>query len=146
MATLTKKNETVVAPAFKNGVSLQFFQLSFPSTVAAKLDTDTVTYTDSATVSSRSPVAVALEAVSQLASVEIIGNVQNLTYGAGQDLRFAVAALGGDFPTDTYDGTNSVSMASRLNSLVRAQSTGSSGWVLYQGVNMALSTVTSVTI
>ena len=146
MATLTKKNETVVTPAFKNGVSLQFFQLSFPSTVAAKLDTDTANYIDSATVSSRSPVVAALEAVSQLASVEIIGNVQSITYGAGQDLRFAVAALGGDFPTDTYDGTNSVTMASRLQTLIRDQSTGTSGWLLFQGVNMAQSTLTSVTI
>jgi hypothetical protein len=146
MASLIKKNETVVTPAFKNGVSLQFFQLSFPSTVAAKLDTDTPNYTDSSTVSSRSPVAVALDAVAQRASIEVIGNVQNLTYGTGQDLRFAVAALGGDFPTDTYDGTNSVTMASRLQTLVRAASTGTSGWILYQGVNLALSTVTSVTI
>jgi hypothetical protein len=146
MASLIKKNETVVTPAFKNGVSLQFFQLSFPSTVAAKLDTDTANYTDSSTVSSRSPVAVALDAVAQRASIEVIGNVQNLTYGTGQDLRFAVAALGGDFPTDTYDGTNSVTMTSRLQTLVRAASTGTSGWILYQGVNLALSTVTSVTI
>jgi hypothetical protein len=142
MATLTKKNETVVAPAFKNGVSLQFFQLAFPSTVAAKLDTDTVSYTGA---SSRSPVAVALEAVSQLASVEIIGNVQNISSGAGRDLRIAVAALGGDFPTDTYDGTNSVTMASRLQTLVRAQSTGTT-WTEYQGVNLDGVAVTAVTI
>jgi hypothetical protein len=146
MAKLIKKNETVVAPAFKNGVSLQFFQLSFPSDISAKLDTDTVSYTDSATVSSRSPVAAALDAVAQRASIEVIGNVQNLTYGTGQDLRFAVAALGGDFPTDTYDGVNSVTMASRLQTLVRNASTGTSGWILYQGVNLALSTVTSITI
>ena len=135
MATLTKKNETVVAPTFKNGVNLQFFQISFPSTVAAKLDTDYTGYPSAA----RSPVAVALEAIAQVASVEVIGTVQNITYGVGKDLRIAVAAAGGDFGTELWDGTNSETFAVYLTSLVNAAGT-------WQGVNLASSTVTSVTI
>ncbi len=143
MATLTKKNEAVVAPQFKNGVTLQFFQLAFPSTVAAKLAADTTNYSGAAT---RSPVAVALEAISQVASVEVIGTVQNISSGAGRDLRVAVAALGGNFGTDTWDGTNSETFAAHLEDLVQATSTATSGWVTYQGVNMDSVTVTAVTI
>ena len=138
MATLTKKNETVVAPAFKNGVNLQFFQLSFPSTVAAKLDTDYTGYPSAA----RSPVAVALEAIAQVASIEIIGTVQSITYGAGQDLRIALSAPGGNFDDTTpgkWDGTNSEVFSAYLNRLVHAAGT-------WQGVSLAATTVTSVTI
>ena len=138
MATLTKKNETVVAPAFKNGVNLQFFQLSFPSTVAAKLDTDYTGYPSAA----RSPVAVALEAIAQVASIEIVGSVQNITYGTGQDLRIAVSAPGGNFEdsaTTKWDGTNAETFSAYLNRLVHAAGT-------WQGVNLAVTTVTSVTI
>ena len=131
MATLTKKNETVVAPAFKNGVNLQFFQISFPSTVAAKLDTDYTTYPSAA----RSPVAVALEAIAQVASIEIIGTVDS-TGGTGQGLRIAVAAIGGAYGTDTYDGTNPETFAEHLEDLVQAAGT-------HQGVNLASAAVTA---
>lgn len=133
MATLTKKNETVVAPFFKNGVTLQFFVLTFESTVAAKLDTDT------SHANPRSPVAVALEAIQQACSIEVIGSVQNLGTGAGRDLRFAVAALGGNFGTDTWDGTTSESFAAHLEDLVIAAGS-------HQGVDLANSTVSAVTI
>lgn len=135
MATLTKKNETVVAPFFKNGVTLQFFSISFESTVAAKLDTDYTNFP----AAPRSPVAVALEAIATVASTEVIGAVQNLGTGAGRDLRFAVAALGGDFPTQKYDGTNSQTFAAYLTSLVAAAG-------VHQGVDLANSVVTAVAI
>lgn len=135
MATLDKKNETVVAPFYKNGVSLQYFNVSFPSTVASKLDTDYTSYSGTA---ARSPVAVALEAIAQACSIEVIGTVQNNGTGAGRDLRIAVAALGGDFGTDTWDGTNSEDFATYLTSLVTAAGTR-------QNVDLASSTVTSYT-
>lgn len=132
MATLTKKNETVVAPFFKNGVTLQHFNVSFESTVAAKLDTD---LTDA---NPRSPVAVALEAIAQVATIEVIGTVGNNGTGAGRDLRIAVAAIGGAYGTDTYDGTNSETFAAHLEDLVQAAGT-------HQGVNLANSLVTAYT-
>lgn len=133
MATLNKKNETVVAPFHKNGVTLQYLMLAFPSTVAAKLDTDFVSYSGSA---ARSPVAVALEIIAQHVSIEIIGTVQNISSGAGRDLRIAVAAPGGVYPSQTYDGTNSETLAVFLTS----EMTGT-----YQGVNLASVVVSDVT-
>lgn len=133
MATLTKKNETVVAPFFKNGVTIQFFNISFESTVAAKLDTDTTH------ANPRSPVAVALEAIAQVASIEVIGTVQNNGTGAGRDLRIGVAALGGNFGTDTWDGSNSESFAAHLEDLVIAAGS-------HQGVDLANSLVTAYTL
>lgn len=133
MATLTKKNETVVAPFYKNGVTLQFFNISFESTVAAKLDTD---LTDA---NPRSPVAVALEAIAQSASIEVIGTVGNNGTGAGRDLRIAVAAIGGAYGTDTWDGTTSETFAAHLEDLVQAAGT-------HQGVNLANSLVTAYTL
>ena len=127
MATLTNKNEKVVAPFFKNGVTLQFFQLTFPSTVAAKLDADTTE------ANPRSPVAVALEAIAQVASIEVIGTV-DATGGAGRGLRIAVAAIGGAYGTDTYDGTNSETFAAHLEDLVQAAGS-------HQGVDLASATV-----
>ena len=132
MATLVNKHEQVIAPFFKNGVTLQFFQITFPSNVGSKLDADT---TDA---NPRSPVAVALEAIAQVASIEVIGTV-----GAGDEpgpgatslsLRIAVAAIGGEYGTDTYDGTNSETFAAHLEDLVQAAGT-------HQGVNLASATV-----
>ena len=135
MATLTKKNETVVAPFFKNGVTLDTYVITFESTVAAKLDTDYTNYPSAP----RSPVAVALEAIAARASIEIIGTVQNLGTGAGRDLRIALSNVGGIFPTDDYsnDGTANETMAAYLTALVAAAGT-------HQGVDLANSTVSRV--
>lgn len=127
MATLTNKNEKVVAPFFKNGVTLQFFQIDFGADVSAMLDADTTN------ANPRSPVAVALEAIAQVASIEVIGTV-DATGGTGQGLRIAVAAIGGAYGTDTYDGTNSETFAEHLEDLVKAAGT-------HQGVNLASATV-----
>jgi hypothetical protein len=127
MATLVNKNEKVVAPFYKNGVTLQFFQIDFGADVSAMLDADTTN------ANPRSPVAVALEAIAQVASIEIIGTV-DATGGTGQGLRIAVAAIGGAYGTDTYDGTNSESFAAHLEDLVIAAGT-------HQGVNLANATV-----
>jgi hypothetical protein len=133
MATLVNKNEQVIAPFFKNGVTLDTYVITFESTVAAKLDADTTN------ANPRSPVAVALEAIAQRASIEIIGTVQNLGTGAGRDLRIAVSNVGGIFPTDDYsgDGTANETMAAYLTALVAAAGT-------HQGVDLANSTVTRV--
>jgi hypothetical protein len=127
MATLTNKNEQVIAPFFKNGVTLQFFQIDFGADVSAMLDADTTN------ANPRSPVAVALEAIAQVASIEVIGTV-DATGGTGQGLRIAVAAIGGAYGTDTYDGTNSETFAEHLEDLVKAAGT-------HQGVNLASATV-----
>jgi hypothetical protein len=129
MATLTKKNETVVAPFYKNGVTLQFFQIDFGADVSAKLDTDYTNFPSAP----RSPVAVALEAIAQTCSIEVIGTV-DATGGTGQGLRFAVAAIGGAYGSDTYDGTNTDTLAEHLEDLVIAAGT-------HQGVNLASATV-----
>lgn len=129
MATLTNKNEKVVAPFYKNGVTLQFFQIDFGADVSAMLDADTTN------ANPRSPVAVALEAIAQVASIEVIGTVDN-TGGTGQGLRIAVAAIGGAYGTDTYDGTNSETFAAHLEDLVQAAGT-------HQGVNLASAAVTA---
>ena len=132
MATLNKKNETVVAPFFKNGVTLQFFEIDFGANVSAKLT--------ATTAGARSPVAVALEAIQQVCSVEVIGTVQaDSGSNAGQLLRIGVAALGGNFGTDTYDGTNSETFAEHLEDLVQAAGT-------HQSVNLASATVTAFTL
>jgi hypothetical protein len=133
MATLVNKNEKVVAPFFKNGVTLDSYVITFESTVADKLDADTTN------ANPRSPVAVALEAIAQRVSIEIIGTVQNLGTGAGRDLRIAVSNVGGIFPTDDYsgDGTANETMAAYLTALVAAAGT-------HQGVDLANSTVTRV--
>jgi hypothetical protein len=134
MATLTNKNEKVVAPFFKNGVTLQFFTIDFGADVSAMLDADTTN------ANPRSPVAVALEAIAQAASIEVIGTVQaDAGSNAGQSLRIAVAAIGGAYGTDTYDGTNSESFATYLTSLVVAAGT-------HQGVNLASATVVAFTL
>jgi hypothetical protein len=127
MATLVNKNEEVIAPFYKNGVTLQFFQIDFGADVSAMLDADTTN------ANPRSPVAVALEAIAQVASIEVIGTIDN-TGGTGQGLRIAVAAIGGAYGTDTYDGTNSETFAAHLEDLVQAAGT-------HQGVNLASATV-----
>lgn len=132
MATLPNKNEKVVAPFYKNGVSLQFFTIDFGADVSAKLDADYVNYSGAA---GRSPVAVALEAIAQVVSIEMIGAVQaDAANNAGQMLHIAVAALGGDFGTEYYDGTNPESLDAHLEDLVQACGT-------VQGVNLGGATV-----
>ncbi len=133
MATLVNKHEEVIAPFFKNGVTLQFFNIDFGADVTALLDADTTN------ANPRSPVAVALEAIAQAASIEVIGTVGNNGNGAGNDLRIAVAAIGGAYGTDTYDGTNSETFAVYLTSLVAAAGT-------HQGVNLAGAAVTAFTL
>lgn len=131
MSQLMKINEQVFLPTYKNGVTLQFFVMVFPSTVAAKLDADVAgflagTYTAS---TARSPVVAALEAISTVASIEIIG------VGNGTDtINFAVAALGGEFGTTTWNGSVSEPFADYLQRLVQATGTK-------QGVNNASTTV-----
>lgn len=122
MATLVKKNEAVGLPLYKNGVSLQFFTVTFPSDVSGKLS--------ATTAGARSPVAVALEAIAQVASVEMIGTLQN----TGTELPVAVAALGGNFGTATWDGTNSETFVAHLEDLIQAAGT-------HQSVNLGSATV-----
>jgi len=109
MAQIIKKNEKVVAPFYKNGVSLQFVTITFPGDVSGVL---------TATVAGvKSPVAQALEAISQIASIELIGTVSTTT------LPIAVAALGGDFGTEMYDGNSSQTFVQRLTTLIQASGT-----------------------
>ena len=122
MATQIKKNEAVALPHFKNGPNLQFFTLTFPSTVASKLG--------ATSAGVRSPVVAALDAIAQVCSIEIIGVLKN----SGTELTVGVVALGGDFGTGTWDGTNSESFAAHLEDLVQASGN-------LQSVNNASTTV-----
>ncbi len=127
MATLIKKNEAVQLPLFKNGVSLQFFKLTFPSDVSAKLS--------ATTAGVKSPVVQALEAVQARVSVEMIAPLQT----GGTVLPIAVAAIGGDYPADNYDGTaGTETMAAYLQTLVQGAGTTSGA---LQGVANTATTV-----
>lgn len=106
MAQIIKKNEAVTAPFYKNGVTLQFLTITFPGSVAG--------LTGATAAGVKSPVAQALEAISQVASVELIGTVSTTT------LTIAVAALGGAFGTETYDGTHSETFALYCQRLIQA--------------------------
>lgn len=122
MVTQVKKNEAVVLPLFKNGPTLQFFTITFPSAIHEKLG--------ATTAGVRSPVVAALDAIAQVCSIEIVGSPQN----SNAEITIAVAAIGGNFGTDTYDGTNSETFAAHLQDLVRASGN-------LQGVNNASTTV-----
>jgi hypothetical protein len=106
MAQIIKKNEAVTAPFYKNGVTLQFLTITFPGSVAG--------LTGATAAGVKSPVAQALEAISQVASVELIGTVSTTT------LPIAVAALGGAFGTEMYDGTHSETFALYCQRLIQA--------------------------
>jgi len=108
MATLIKKNEAVAIPHFKNGPTLQFFTITFPGAVNAKLG--------ATTAGVRSPVVAALDAIAQVCSIEIIGSLKN----SNTELTVGVVALGGNFGTDYWDGTNNETFAAHLEDLVQA--------------------------
>lgn len=124
MATIVNKNERVVAPFYKNGVTLQFFTLTFPGSVAG-LD-------DATAAGVKSPVVQALEAIQRACSIELIGTISTTT------LPIAIAAPGGAFGTDYWDGSNSETFAVYLQSLVveAAAVTGA-----LQGVDNASTTI-----
>lgn len=129
MPSLVKKNEAVALPLFKNGVSLQFFKITFPAAVNAKLG--------ATTAGVPSPVVKALEAIQSACSVEIMAPLQT----TNTVLPIAVAALGGDYGTDTWDGTTSETFAAHLEDLVQAVQYASTGTI--QSINMYDTTVTA---
>ena len=124
MATLTKKNEQVLLPLFKNGVTLDWYAITFPSDVSAKLA--------ATTAGARSPVVAALEAIQARVSIEVVGELVS----TGTKLVIGVAAIGGEYPTDDYsgDGTANETMAAYLDALVNAAGT-------HQSVNLASASV-----
>jgi hypothetical protein len=123
MATLTKKNEKTVVPFFKNGVTLDWYAITFPSTVAAKLE--------ATTAGARSPVVVALEAIAARVTIEVVGPLVS----TGTKLVIGIAAIGGVYPDDNYDGTSGTeTMAAYLDALVNAAGT-------HQSVNLASASV-----
>lgn len=123
MATLTKKNEKTVLPFFKNGVTLDWYAITFPSDVSAKLA--------ATTAGARSPVVAALEAIQARVSIEVVGELVD----SGTKLVIGVAAIGGEYPTDNYDGASGTeTMAAYLDALVNAAGT-------HQSVNLASASV-----
>ena len=122
MVTQVKKNEKVVLPLFKNGPTLQFFTITFPSTIAAKLG--------ATAAGVRSPVVAALDAIAQVCSIEIVGSPQN----SGTEISIGIAAIGGNFGTDYWDGTALETFAEHLEDLVQASGN-------LQSVNNASTTV-----
>ena len=136
MAQLFKKNDAVVAPAFKNGVSLQFFTITFTGAdLTAKLGSDQAgflagTYTAE---QAKSPVAKALENIQARVSVEIIGTPRYAS--SDTTLVIGVAAIGGDYQSDNYDGVSgNETMATYLAALVKDGNT-------YQGFAMSSTAV-----
>jgi len=120
MTGITKTHETLVAPAYKNGVTLQFLTITFPSAdLTAKLGR---------VAGVQSPVVQALDAIAKLASIEIIGTpIYNLGSSGNTTLTIAVAALGGAFGTADYDGDNdteSFALACQQAIVAVATSTG----------------------
>lgn len=94
MTGITKTHETLIAPAYKNGVTLQFITITFPSAdLTAKLGRVSGV---------QSPVVQALDAIAKLASIEIIGTPRYSS--SNTTLTIACAALGGAFGTQDYDG------------------------------------------
>ena len=131
MAQLINRNEKIVAPFFKNGVTLQFFTITFTGTdLTAKLGTDFTAFTAGTRTeeTAKSPVVKALEAIQARVSIEIIGTP---AYSSDTTLVIGVAAIGGDYPSDNYDGASgNETMATYLTSLVRNGGT-------YQGFAMS---------
>ena len=130
MVTQVKKNEAVVLPLFKNGPTLQFFTMTFDGAINAKLG---------ATVAGvRSPVVAALDAVAQVCSIEIVGSPQN----SNTEISFGIAAIGGNFGTDYWDGTNSETFAAHLEDLVQAsgnlQSVDNASTLVTAGINTGI--------
>ena len=107
MATLIKKNETFKLSTFKNGVSLQFFVITFSGDVSTLLG--------ATAAGVRSPVAAAFDSMAQAASIEIIGAGNGTT-----TVNFAIAALGGaNNDTIKWDGTNSETFTAYLDRLAK---------------------------
>jgi len=132
MAQIEKRNEKIVAPFFKNGVSLQFFTITFTGAdLTAKLGFDHTnyllgTYTEE---TGKSPVVKALELIQGRVSIEIIGTPRYSS--SDTTLVIGVAAIGGDYPSDNYDGVaGNETMATYLTTLVQNGAT-------YQGFAMS---------
>ena len=140
MAQLINRNEQIVAPFFKNGVTLQFFTVKFAGTdLTTKLTTDYAAFVAGTknAETAKSPVAKALELIHGRVSIEIIGTPLYNTagYSSATTLTIGVAAIGGNYPTDNYDGASGTeSMATYLTSLVQCGKT-------YQGFAMSSCTV-----
>ena len=156
MAQLLKKNEAVQAPFFKNGVTLDFYQITFAgwsinssdaastSTVAVG-GTSSVFYgadtAQSTAVAARNPLVVALEAIQAKTSIEIIGTP--VVSGSNTTVNIAVAALGGAYATDDYTsyqglGNTQIAFADYLTNLVHNGGT-------YQGFAMSNCSVAATT-
>ena len=132
MAQLFKRNDAIVAPFFKNGVTLQFFTITFTGAdLTAKLGADNAgfvagTYTAE---TAKSPVAKAIENIHARVSIEILGTPRYSS--SDTTLVIGVAAIGGDQPSDNYDGASgNETMATYLTALVRDGGT-------YQGFAMS---------
>jgi len=157
MAQLFKKNEAVQAPFFKNGVTLDFYTITFTgwsinssdaastSTVAAG-GVSSVFYgadtAQSTAIAARNPLVVALEAIQAKTSIEIIGTPV-VTSGNNTTVNIAVAALGGGYVTDDYTsyqglGNTQIAFADYLTNLVHNGGT-------YQGFAMSNCSVAATT-
>jgi hypothetical protein len=136
MAQLINRNEKVVAPFFKNGVTLQFFTITFTGAdLTAKLTTDYAAFVAGTKTeeTAKSPVVKALELIQSRVSIEIIGTPRYSS--SDTTLTIGVAAIGGDYPTDNYDGVSgNETMAAYLTTLVQCGKT-------YQGFAMSSAAV-----
>jgi len=155
MAQINKKNEAVQAPFYKNGVSLDWYTLTFVGWNFNSGDATGVTTVDVGGVSTtffgadntnysletaRNPLVVALEAIQSKTSIEVIGTP---VAGTNSTINIGVASLGGGYGTDDYASFGTpgagTDFASYLQTLVRNGKT-------YQGYAMAGVGVTAATI
>ena len=117
MTGITKTHETLIAPAYKNGVTLQFITITFVGAdLTAKLGR---------VAGVQSPVVQALDAIAKIASIEIIGTPRYSS--SNTTLTLGMAALGGAFDTADYDGdtdTESFALACQQAIVAAATDTG----------------------
>ena len=129
MAQIYHKYESAVAPFFKNGVTLDFYTITFAGTDVTGLLSAGVT--QATPELARSPVVVALEAIQTKTSIEIIGTPR---FSTDTTIVIGVAALGGAYGTDDYASYGAVgtgsTFANYLTSLVQNGKT-------YQGFAMS---------
>lgn len=118
-AGITKLNPTAVTTDFVNGPFLHIFTVDYISDISAKTGPSSTLQAVLRTIEERNTI--------YMAGPLIDSNTQQT---------FAVEAVGGRYPTDTYDGTNSESFATDLQDRIRAL-------VAVDNFNLTTATVTS---
>lgn len=126
MTGITKTHETLITPAYKNGVTLQFITITFVGAdLTAKLGR---------VAGVQSPVVQALDAIAKIASIEIIGTPRYSS--SNTTLTLGIAALGGAFDTADYDSNgNTESFVVACQQAIVAAATNTGALQSYDNAN-----------